>query len=327
MTTQSTEDRSQVRVQEVNFYSGGHRLAATLKLPLGATRERPAPAVVQGPGWLGLRDAKLYLPYHDALIQAGFAVLALDYRGFGDSEGDGRRLDPAAQIEDILNAVTFLETRDEVDAGRLGAFGSGGTGGGNAVMAAGLDTRIRAVVSQVPIADGRDWLHRMRSEAEWLEFLDRIEGDRRNRVAGGDSELVDPREEIMVSTPERRATTVKSDVDQRVPQRVEIASAEAILAYRPLDIVERISPRAVMLICVERDATTPEDHARALFERARPPKKLVVQTGTTHYAAYAQYADVVVPMIVDWFETHLVGGRVRRVGGSPDDAILYLHPG
>jgi uncharacterized protein len=317
-----------VSVHQVHFYSGGYRLAGTLKLPPSAATTRgPVPAVVHGPGWLGLRDAKLYQPYHDALVQAGFAVLVFDYRGFGDSDGDGRRLDPAAQVEDILNAVTFLETRDEIDAGRLGAFGSGGTGGGNAVMAAGFDTRIRAVVSQVPIADGRDWLRRMRRESEWLELLDRVERDRRNRALSGTSELVDPREEIMIATPERRTTTVKSDVDQRVPQRVEFSSVDAILAYRPIDVAERIAPRAVMLICVERDATTPEDHAVALFERARSPKKLVVQTGTTHYAAYAQYADIVVPMIVEWFETHLAGGSVRPVPRASDDAVVYLHPG
>ena len=314
-------------VQEVHFYSGGHRLAGTLKLPPNMASDWRVPAVVHGPGWLGLRDAKLYQPYHEALVGSGFAVLAFDYRGFGDSEGDGRRLDPAAQVEDILNAVTYLETRDEVDAGRIGAFGSGGTGGGNAVVAAGLDSRIRAVVSQVPIADGRDWLRRMRRESEWLEFLDRVERDRRDRVLNGSSELVDPREGIMVATPERRATTVKSDVDQRVPRQVELASVDAILAYRPIDFVEKVAPRAVLLICVERDATTPEDHAMALFGRARPPKKLVVQTGTTHYAAYAQYAHVVIPMIVEWFERHLAGGEVRALDGSTEDTVVYVHPG
>ena len=315
-----------MRVEEVSFYSGGDRLAATLKLPEGDGRG-PLPAVVHGPGWLGLRDAKLYRPYHEALVDAGMAVLAIDYRGFGDSEGEARRLDPWRQIEDIRSAVTFLETRDEIDDGRLGTFGSGATGGGNAVIAAATDERLRAVVSQVPVADGRDWLRRMRRESEWLAFLERLESDRRRRVLSGESELVDPREEIMVATPERRTTTVKGDVDQRVPRQVELASADEILAYRPIDFVDRIAPRAAMFICVERDATTPEDHAIALFERAAPPKKLVVQTGTTHYAAYAQYAQVVIPLIVDWFTRHLAGGAIRVRDTAAEESVVYVHPG
>lgn len=295
-------------VEEVSFFSSGSRLAATLKLPDAGTP--PYAAVAQGPGWLGLRDAKLYHPYHEALLAAGIAVLVFDYRGFGDSEGDATYLDPREQVVDWINAVTYLETRKEVDPKRLGAFGSGGTGGGNAILAAGLDDRIRAVVSQVPIADGRDWLHRMRREHEWLEFLDRLRTDRRHRVLTGESEMVAPRDAIMVPTPERRTTTIKGDVDQRVPDCVQLASAEAIFAYRPIDVVDRIAPRALMLIAVENDATTPEDHSYAMYERAGGPKRLLVQTGTTHYAAYAQYQDVVNPLIVEWFERHLQGGEV-----------------
>ena len=312
-------------IEELGFHSGGCRLEATLKLPAGASAEHPGAAVVQGPGWLGLRDAKLYEPYHQALLEARVAVLAFDYRGFGGSEGDATLLDPAAQVEDIRNAVTFLETRPEIDRRRIGAFGSGGTGGGNAVMAAGLDDRIRAVVSQVPVADGRDWLHRMRREHEWLEFLDRVAEDRRRRTSSGQSELVSPRDGIMVPTPERRTTTVKSDVDTRVPSLVQLASADAILAYRPIDVVDRIAPRAAMFICVEHDATTPEDHAVALYERAGAPKRLVIQTGTTHYAAYATYRDVVNPLIVDWFVRHLVGGEVIVREREPEASVLYLN--
>jgi pimeloyl-ACP methyl ester carboxylesterase len=312
-------------VEELSFHSVGCRLAATLKLPAGASAEHPGAAVVQGPGWLGLRDARLYEPYHEALLGAGIGILTFDYRGFGDSEGDATLLDPAAQVEDIRNAVTFLVTRPEIDPRRIGAFGSGGTGGGNAVMAAGLDERIRAVVSQVPVADGRDWLHRMRREHEWLEFLDRVAEDRRRRTTSGRSELVAPVDGIMVPTPERRKTTVKSDVDTRVPSLVQLASADAILAYRPIDVVDRIAPRAAMFICVERDATTPEDHAVALYERAGAPKRLVIQTGTTHYAAYATYRNLVNPLIVDWFVRHLLGGEVIVREREPEASVLYLN--
>ena len=139
--------------EQVHFYSHGSALAGTFMLP-DAAANGSVPGVVQGPGWLGLRDAKLYQPYHDALLAAGIAVLVFDYRGFGDSDGDATYLDPMDQVEDWRNAVTYLETRPEIDPARIGAFGSGGTGGGNAVMAAGLDDRIKATVSQVPVADG-----------------------------------------------------------------------------------------------------------------------------------------------------------------------------
>lgn len=311
-------------IEQVRFYSHGAALAGTLFLPDRAGDDAPVPAVVQGPGWLGLRDAKLYEPYHEALLEVGIAVLVFDYRGFGDSEGDATYLDPRTQVDDYRSAATYLETRGEIDARRLGAFGSGGTGGGNAIMAAGLDDRFKAMVSQVPIADGRDWLHRMRREHEWLEFLERLRVDRLERARTGNGEMVAPRDGIMVPTPERKTTTIKADVDQRVPSQVALASAEAIFDYRPIDVVDRISPRAAMFICVENDATTPEDHSFALYERAGGPKRLVVQTGTTHYGAYAQYRDLIAPMIAEWFSCYLVAGEVQVREAGAEASVTYL---
>jgi hypothetical protein len=109
---------------------------------------------------------------------------------------------------------------------------------------------------------------------------------------------VHPREGIMVETPERRASSVKSDVDSRIPVAVPLAAAHGILEYRPIDAASRV--RGLMVIGVENDAVTPTDHARRLYDAAAGPKKLVLQGGTTHYTAYKQYASVVIPMMVDW---------------------------
>ena len=296
-----------MHTDEVVFYSDGFRIAALWRTP--DVYDRRVCAIVQGPGWIGLRDARLYVPYHEALTAAGFGVLALDYRGFGASQGIPHRLPVHDQITDLVNAVTYLTTRNDVDADSIGAFGSGGTGGGNVILLAARDRRIRAVVSQVPVADGADWLHRMRTEHEWMTFLKALDEDRRTRVLTGEGRLVHPREEIMVPTPERRATAVKADVDERIPSAVSLSAADEILAYRPIDAARELRT-PLMVIGVENDATTPTDHAIALYEAARGPRQLVMQRKTSHYAAYDQYREIVTPMIVDWFNRYLVSGDV-----------------
>ena len=109
----------------------------------------------------------------------------------------------------------------------------------------------------------------------------------------------------MLQTPERRTTKVKKDVDSRVPTLVQLRSVDGILAYKPIEVVGGIDDAPLLIVGVEDDPVTPTDHAVALYERARPPKKLLMQRHTTHYGAYAQYADTVVPQITDWFGTYL----------------------
>ena len=150
----------------------------------------------------------------------------------------------------------------------------------------------------------------------------------------GQGEMVHPREEIMVPTPERKATNVKGDVDARIPSAVSLRCAEAILDYKPIDVAHLVSPAGLLVIGVEGDAITPTDHAVDLYERARAPKKLILQRHTTHYAAYAQYGAQVTPEIVQWFARHFDGASIevrtdreqhrddgvdRRQGGDSDD--------
>lgn len=308
-----------MRTTEVTFFSEGDEIAGLWRTPDDA--EGPFRAIVQGPGWLGLKDAKLYVRYHQALTDAGFAVLVFDYRGFGDSGGDRGALSPGRQLQDLVNAVTYLTTRDDVIADAIGAFGTGGTGGGNSVLLADVDPRVKAAVSQVPVADGTDWLHRMRQEHEWLAFLEDLDEDRRLRVTTGQGRKVHPREEIMVPTPERRATKIKADVDDRIPTAISLSSAEEIMAYRPIEAARRLTT-PLMVIGVAGDATTPTDHAEQLYAAARGPKTLIMQNHTTHYAAYDKYWEQTTPRIVEWFDTYVRPADVvvrTSTGTSGDD--------
>lgn len=302
-----------MRTTEATFYSEGDQIAALWRIP--DSGEGPFRAIVQGPGWLGLKDAKLYVRYHQALTDAGYAVLVFDYRGFGDSGGDRGVLSPARQLQDLVNAVTYLTTREDVDPDAIGVFGTGGTGGGNAVVLADVDPRIKAAVSQVPVADGADWLHRMRSEHEWLAFLASLDEDRRLRVTTGDGRRVNPREEIMVPTPERRQSKIKADVDDKIPSSISLSAAEEILAYKPIESARRLTT-PLMVLGVADDATTPTDHAERLFAAALGPKELIIQKHTTHYAAYDRYWEQTTPRIVAWFDTHV----------QPADVVVTAKP-
>ena len=315
-----------MRTERVSFFSRGLRLAGLWRRPDWA--DQRLPTIVQGPGWLGLKEARLYVRYHEALTEAGFAVLVFDYRGSGESEGDRTLLSPRNQLEDLVAAVSYIRGRDDVDPERLGVFGTGGTGGGNAVLLAGQDSRVTAAVSQVPVADGADWLHRMRSEEEWLDFLRDLEEDRLRRAVAGKGRLVDPREAIMVATSERRTSSVKSDVDGRAPDQVSLESADEILEYRPLDAARGLRT-PLLVIGVEGDAVTPTDHAVSLYREAAGPCTLLMQRYATHYGAYERHWSQVTPQIVDWFRRHLVSGEVSvraRTGAGEPESSGWLSP-
>ena len=300
-------------------------LRGLLRVPDGVTVARRLPVIVHGPGWLGLAEAAHYARYHEAFVARGFAVLAFDYAGSGRSDGDPGWLLPSEQIRDIQAAISAVEDRALLDASWIGVFGMGGTGAGNAIAAAARTPSVRCIVAYHVVADGSDWLKRMRTEREWAAFLARVAADRTRRERGEPGEMIDPRTELMVDTAGRRAHASKRDVDARLPARFHLASADDLLAYRPIDeIVGLARPLPLLVATVAGDTVTPEDHALAVFERAAAPKRLVRICGVGHYEADARCFDALARQFADWFERWLapVGTRKPDVSqGAPDPGV------
>jgi len=82
--------------------------------------------------------------YAVALAARGFITLTFDHRHFGESEGFPRQYaHPGRKVEDFRAAFSFLESRPEVDADRIGAVGIC-AGAGHLAPAVAGDGRVKA---------------------------------------------------------------------------------------------------------------------------------------------------------------------------------------
>jgi pimeloyl-ACP methyl ester carboxylesterase len=140
-----------MRHQEVSFDSRGLRCTATVYRPGGATGA--VRCVVMGNG-ITLTRKDGIPDYAQRFANAGFAVVAFDYRHWGDSGGEPRRLVSLKhQLEDWRAAVHYARGLDGVDPEQIALWGFS-LGGGLALITAAADARIAATIALLPLADG-----------------------------------------------------------------------------------------------------------------------------------------------------------------------------
>ena len=298
--------------REVSFYSGpGLKLAAKLYLPEdGHVGKRPAVVLCQGPGRHKAGAAPendLMKPFSERFVAAGYVVLRIYYRGVGESEGPASRLIPLEQVEDIRNAITFVQQQPEVDAQSIGLFGLA-TGGANVSYVAGIDERVRCMVSVNGMGDTGRWHRGMRRYWEWVALLNRIEEDRVRRVLTGESQLLEM-SDVVLPDAETAAVARETAARAATQNRVSLESAETMLGYRPESVVGRISPRAAMWIGAKGDTLVPNGESQSMYDRAGEPKQLLLLEGVSHHGLYVGAGcDMVMANALPWFKAHLQRG-------------------
>lgn len=278
----------------------------------GDTSAGPAPAVVMAHGFSAVKE--MYLDaFAEVFNAAGLAVLVYDNRNFGASDGEPRQeIDPWAQVRDYRHAITYASVLPEVDATRIGIWGTSYSGGHVLVVGA-IDRRVKAVVSQVPLVSGSanfralvraDFIPTVREQFD-SDRLARFRGAPPTRIPVVDS---NPLASSALPTAESYTWFTETHASRAPAWRNEVTlrSVEMFAEYEPGAYISRISPTPLLMLVAQNDTLTPTELAVEAFEQARQPKRLQILPGG-HFDAYVAGFETSSSAARDWFLEHLTG--------------------
>jgi uncharacterized protein len=294
-------------VEQVRFWSEGTRLAGDLYRPAQAAEGERRPGIVLCHGWGGTKAHLNQVGLPQALAEAGFVVLAFDYRGWGESESKvivlddlpkertevsarvrviREVVDPYDEAWDIRHALDFLEGEPGVDPQRLGLWGSS-YGGGLVVWMAAQDPRVRCVVSQVAVQDSRGL-----PESKMQAFP-------RSR---------EEMHALAIDQARGSAEPVPQAVDSTRGLR-GIPHAAKMYYFAPVEHAAKITAPVLLIDAENEELWDRRLHSQLVYERlvaaGNARSRYEVVPGITHYQIYGEKAAVATSLAVEWFRTNL----------------------
>lgn len=273
--------------RNISFKSEGLNCAGWFYVPNQS--KGTAPAIVMAHGFSLTKEAYLD-KFAKRFCEAGFCVLVFDYRNLGDSDAyKPFHLDPMEQIKDYRNAITWIRKQSEVEAEKVGIWGTSYSGG-HVLYVAAVDRRVKAVVAQVPTINGRKGAARKMGMEKLNHFMD---------------ELIEYRESQYDSNKERMIPVVSLDGNAAQPHpdaykwftetaalsstwrnEITLESMELYFEYNPSSFVDFISPTPLLMIAAMEDGITPPDLIIEAYEElANEPKELLQLPGG-HFDVY-----------------------------------------
>lgn len=300
--------------QEVEFLSEGTRIRGWYYSPEGGGSH---PAVALAGGWCYVRE--LVMPYYaEEFASRGVGALVFDYRNLGVSEGEPRQhLDPWMQVRDYENALSYLESRDDVDSDRLGAWGISYSGGHVIILAA-IDPRVKAIVSQIPVVDGYRNMRRVHGTMGYRELWAKILEDRALRYSSPDQRLYiphatpEPAQDLSTWPFPETYHTFKALKETEAPlyqNSSTVESVDLLLNYDIIPFAKRVYDTPTLMIVAEGDDLTLWDlEIGAYNDLPTAKKRLHVLPHTTHMTLYSDRdkLEVAARQAGSWFAEHLL---------------------
>jgi dienelactone hydrolase len=299
-----------VTTKEVVYYSEGVPCYAKIFYPKGFNpQSAKLPAVVLGQGWAGTHVS--IEKYAAAFAKHGLVAMTIDYRGWGNSEGNVRlispvnlgggmekdesrhkivenatvwikrtKLDARDQQDDYRNAISFIQGEPGVNPDLIGVWGSS-YAGGNSVAVAGQDARVKAIAIQIPGIGGNP------EGTPPQTYSGQILQDAIKRARTGQG--------AEMWTGYSRSLLIDSDM------------LEANRENNTLQWAKNIGTRPFMVIVAQYDELINNDRAgKAAIDYAKGPKEYIVVPDITHFEMYSgKPFEISSEAAARWFTTHL----------------------
>jgi pimeloyl-ACP methyl ester carboxylesterase len=260
---------------------------------------------------------------------AGYAVLAFDYRHLGESGGQPRLVLPIGdQLADWQAAITFAATLPGVDADKLAIWAFSASGGYVLEIAA-RNPQLAAAIAQTPNVDGLASLRnaaKHQTQLAMLRFTGRAVLDALGSLVGRRPRLVplvgQPGTVAMLATPDALSDGYRAldpgDSYTEWQRAVAARSAMRLCFYRPVRYASRVQRPLLVLVCDQDQTAIPGPAARAAN---RAPQGELVRMPGGHYEPFLNGHEQAVKAELSFLRRHLVDahadGPVAASAASP----------
>ena len=255
--------------QRVIFESNGERLVGDLYLPDDYAVGNKLPAVVVTGAWTTVKE-QMPARYAAELADRGFAALAFDFRGWGQSEGEPRQLeDPERKTEDIAAAAVYMSTLPQVDAGRLGGLGICASAGYMADASA-RSPHIRSLALVAPWLHDAEIVEATYGGAETVDGLIETGRDAQSKSKMIEAASTTNSDSLMYQAP------YYTDTDRgAIPEyvnRFNLASWEPWLTYDGVRLSSDINAAGIPVTIVHSEAAAIPQGAHRFYDALTVPK-------------------------------------------------------
>jgi len=249
-----------MKIKQVCLKADGLKLAGEVYIPPLENRPYPALCICHGiPATIYNPAEKGYAVLARRFCAAGFITLIFNFRGAGRSQGN---MDMLGWSRDLQAALDFLYGVKEIDKTRLYLLGFSG-GAAVSVYTAVREPRVSSLIACACPADFGFFITG-ETAPSFIEHL-------------------------------REIGVIR---DRDFPPSIE-EWLQGFEAVAPIQWIDKISPRPLLLVHGDSDELVPVENAHKLYRKAREPKELAIIPDAKHKL---RLEEVAIATVLDWLK-------------------------